>query len=346
MATISRHHVDASLLGCLQRGIDTESLLTRAGIRANPSRSQRAGRVHTHQVGRLFRIIQQELNDEFMGFTQNPSKFGIFATLCDLASKCQNLGELLQQSANFYNLLGNDVAMKLKTDGENAEFSITLSHPELDQQHFIAEFLMVIWHRFPSWYLGEAIRLKETHFAHPAPAHESELKVMFPGKLCFKQTTNKLIFDSYYLRKPLRRNSKEMAAFLHNYPIEIMTIPGEDSSLEALAERSIVKTLAGKLNFLSAEQLADELGLGNLTLYRRLQYEGTSYQRIKDNIRREKAIELLIERDISVDQISDVLGYSEPRSFTRAFRKWMGVSPRQYRTLNQNAASIDGAYER
>ena len=75
MPTISRHHVDASLLGCLHRGIDAESLLTRAGINSNPSRSQPAGRVHTHQVGRLFRIIQQELNDEFMGFTQNPSKF-------------------------------------------------------------------------------------------------------------------------------------------------------------------------------------------------------------------------------------------------------------------------------
>ena len=346
MPTISRHHVDASLLGCLHRGIDAESLLTRAGINSNPSRSQPAGRVHTHQVGRLFRIIQQELNDEFMGFTQNPSKFGIFATLCDLVSKCQNLGELLQQSANFYNLLGNDVAMKLETDADNAEFSITLSRPELDEQHFIAEFLMVIWHRFPSWYLGEAIRLKETHFSHPAPAHDSELKVMFPGRLCFKQTTNKLVFDSNYLRKPLRRNSKEIAAFLHNYPIEIMTIPGEDSSLEALAERSIVKTRAGKLHFLSAEQLAEGLGLGNLTLYRRLQNEGTSYQRIKDNIRREKAIELLIERDISVDQVSDVLGYSEPRSFTRAFRKWMGVSPRQYRTLNQSSANIDRTYER
>jgi AraC-like DNA-binding protein len=346
MATISRHHVDASLGGCHSHGIDTESLLTRAGIHSKPNQTHRAGRVHTHQVGRLFRIIQQELNDEFMGFTRHPCKFGIFATLCDLVGKCQNLGELLQQSANFYNLLGDDVTMKLEAGADTAEFSISLSRPDLDRQHFIAEFLMVIWHRFPSWYLGEAIRLKETHFAHPTPAHDNELKIMFPGRLCFNQGSNRLIFDSHYLRKPLRRNSKEIAAFLHNYPIEIMTIPGEDSSLEAQAERSIVKARAGKLYFLNAEQLADELGLGNLTLYRRLQNEGTSYQRIKDNIRREKAIELLIERDISVDQVSDILGYSEPRSFTRAFRKWMGVSPRQYRTLNQSSLNIDKAHER
>ena len=302
--------------------------------------------MHTHQVGRLFRLIQQELNDEFMGFTGRPCKYGIFATLCDLVANAQNLGDLLNQSTSFYNLLGDEVAMQLTVVEETAELSITLNHPALDHEHFLSEFLMVIWHRFPSWYIGEAIRLKETHFAHPAPRHEDELKIMFPGRIRFNQGSNRLLFDSNYLRKPLRRNSKEIATFLHTYPIEIMTIPGEDSSLEAQVERGIVREKGGKLEFLSAEELAAQLQLGVLTLYRHLQNEGTSYQRIKDNIRREKAIELLMETDSSVDRVSEVLGYAESRSFTRAFRKWMGVSPRQYRTLNQGAGALDEGNER
>jgi AraC-like DNA-binding protein len=69
-------------------------------------------------------------------------------------------------------------------------------------------------------------------------------------------------------------------------------------------------------------------------LYRKLQLEGTSYQKIKDNIRRERSIELLVQHDLSVDNISEIIGFSEARSFTRAFRTWTGLSPRQYRTLH------------
>lgn len=334
MATISLHHVDASLDGCRRQGLDDRALLSRAGI--NPAAiEQSSGRVHTDQVARLFRLIQQELNDEFMGFTRAPCKFGAFIIACELTSHCQTLGDLLSRIIKLYSLLSDDIAMSLEQNSHTAELSIQLLEPEFDIQHFIAEFLLVIWHRFPSWYIGEAIRLKETHFSQAPPAHRDELKIMFPGTLQFSQPCNRLVFDAGYLQKPLVRNSKELEVFLQHHPTDIMTIPGEDSSFEAQIERTITATDHGKLLFLKADELAGQLGISTLQLYRQLQKEGTSYQRIKDNIRREKAIELLSTQRLSVDQISEFVGFSEPRSFTRAFRQWTGLSPRQYRTLHR-----------
>ncbi|MCB1667612.1 MAG: AraC family transcriptional regulator [Pseudomonadales bacterium] len=336
MATISLHHVNASLEGCRQHGINDLALLARAGI--NPTAiTQNTGRIHTDQVGRLFRLIQQELNDEFMGFTRSRCKFGVFSTLCDLLSHCQVLGEVLRKAIDLYNLLTDDLTISLEISGNSAELSLVLTEPTLDHQHFLAEFLLVIWHRFPSWYIGEAIRLRETHFSHPPPAHRNELRIMFPGPLHFNQSSNRLVFDVGYLQKPLLRTAKEREVFLANYPVDIMTIPGADGSLEAQVERAIVASNTRRLEFLKAEQLADKMGIGKLSLYRGLQKEGTGFQRIKDNIRREVAIELLTQHDRSIDQISEIVGFSEPRSFTRAFRQWTGLSPRQYRTSHLNS---------
>jgi len=195
---------------------------------------------------------------------------------------------------------------------------------------------MVIWHRFPSWYIGESIRLRETHFIHSAPAHRDELKIMFPGSLSFNQPSNSLFFDAQYLDKPLIRSTKELDSFLANHPTDIMTIPGEDSSLEAQIERLIVASSHNQLIFPKTEELAEQMNTSALTLYRRLQQEGTSYQKIKDNIRREVAINKLVKEKLSVDQVSEIVGFVEPRSFTRAFKHWTGLTPRSYCKYHNN----------
>ncbi|WP_461519358.1 AraC family transcriptional regulator [Porticoccus sp.] len=304
-------------------------LLARAGI--NPAIVEDSNdRVHTDQVARLFRLVQQELNDEFMGFTSQPCKYGVFATVCDLVKHSKTLGELLEKVVGFYNLITDAVRMELVYLDNSARLSFALQKPELDVGHFMTEFLMVTWHRFPSWYIGEAIRLRETHFVHPAPEHRKELRIMFPGNLLFSQQANSLFFDSQYLDKPLVRTNRELEAFLANSPSDIMTIPGEDNSLEAQIERTFLRVSSQRLNFPKAEELAEQMSISPLTLYRHLQQEGTSYQKIKDNIRREIAIDKLVNENLSVDEVSEIVGFEEPRSFTRAFKQWTGLSPRNY----------------
>jgi len=334
MATISGHHVITSLNGYRRQGGNHRALLARAGINPTALESMK-NRIHTDQVGRLFRLIQQEMSDEFMGFTENPCKYGAFATCCTLTERCRTLGELLENAIDLYNLLTNDISLHLDVVGKQAEFGFVLANPALDSQHFIAEFLLVIWHRFPSWYIGEAIRLYATHFMNPAPDHRDELAIMYPGELRFNQHSYRLLFDRSFLDKRLIRKPAELQQFLHNYPQDIMTIPGADGSLEAQVERRLANHCTDHLIFPAAQQIAGELGMGKITLYRNLQREGTSYQRIKDNIRRERSIELLSEDDLTIDKISEIIGFSEARSFTRAFRTWTGLSPRQYRKLRQ-----------
>lgn len=329
MATICNHHVRSCMHGLRTRSLPQQQALERAGI--NPAvMDSTSQRVHTDQVARLFKTVQETLNDEFMGFTQGGCKVGLFATMAELVSHCTTLGDLLDKAVNFYNLVSDDIPMELSRREDKAVLSFTMDQPHLDPEHFMAEFWLVIWHRFPSWYIGEAIRLQETQFTFKPPAHRSELHIMFPGQLQFNRSANCLIFDAQYLDKPLVRSDQELQTYVQNAPADVMTIPGSDRTLEAQIERMIGQRHPNKLIFAPIHQLATELGISSQTLHRRLKENATSYQKIKDNLRREVAINKLVNENLSVEKVSDIVGFSEPRSFTRAFKHWTGLTPTQY----------------
>jgi AraC-like DNA-binding protein len=80
------------------------------------------------------------------------------------------------------------------------------------------------------------------------------------------------------------------------------------------------------------ETIADSVGLQRWTLQRRLAHYGSSFSAVTDQVRRELAERLLRQRYVPVLEISNLLGYSELSAFSRAFRRWFGISPRQYRS--------------
>lgn len=334
MATICHHHVITSTAGLRARGVEANPLYARAAIHPRLLDDQNK-RVHTDQVARLFKSVMETLDDEFMGFTAHPMRVGIFATMAELVSRCRTMGELLNKAADFYNLVGSDVSMSLEQSDVYARFNIHFAKPALDGEHFLREFLLVIWHRFPSWFVGSAIPLIETHFTFAKPAHLSELKVMFPARLYFNQPTNCLVFDAAELQRPLIRTAYELDNFLQNAPADFMTIPGSEGNLERQLMRYLVDPRGGGVRPISLQQAAKFLGISQQTLHRKLLAEGTSFQTIKDSLRREKAISLLLEGAHSVEEISALLGFGEARSFTRAFKVWTGVSPREYRKTHQ-----------
>jgi hypothetical protein len=126
--------------GLRQNNLPQQQALERAGINPavmrNPSQ-----RVHTDQVARLFKTVQETLNDEFMGFTQTNCKVGLFATMAELVSHCSTLGELLAKAVNFYNLVSNDIPMQLSHSDGNAVLSFTMNQPQLDPEHFMGRVL-------------------------------------------------------------------------------------------------------------------------------------------------------------------------------------------------------------
>jgi len=91
--------------------------------------------------------------------------------------------------------------------------------------------------------------------------------------------------------------------------------------------------------FPTASEAAAHLRVSERTLHRRLEANATSFGKLLDQIRHERARELLVKSTLSIEQIAEMLGFSEAPSFTRAFKRWEGLPPLQYRRGN-NISSI------
>lgn len=329
MATISSHHARAALGGLQRKGYSAESALIQAGI--NPkSIALPNARINEEQMTQLVQIIRKTLSDEFMGFTPSPCKVGAFAFMVRSVRTTETLREALNMGMAFYNLMTDDITTVLTETHENAEISIEFKAPGLDPDNFYLDFWLIIWHRLASWIIGTRIPLKNTQLTHEQPSHGAELTIMFPGELQLGQTENKLTFARELLNAPLVRNQTEVEDFVIHSPAQLLTIPGDDKTLSHKISNQLSKPVDNRLQFPPIEILANQLAVSPQTLHRRLKREGTSYQRIKDNIRRDLALSKLIHEHLPIHQVAEIVGFSEPRSFTRAFKQWTGLSPREY----------------
>jgi AraC-like DNA-binding protein len=82
-------------------------------------------------------------------------------------------------------------------------------------------------------------------------------------------------------------------------------------------------------------EIAKQLRLSTRTLKRRLAEQHTTFSTIRDDLRRQRALLLVDNRALSIGEIASKLGYTELPNFTRAFRKWTGVTPIAYRARSR-----------
>lgn len=326
MAKVDMHYFREVLNCAMRKGFDGEEILLTLGITITPNQQ----RVDDEQMTQLVQYVWANLNDEFLGCTNQPCKLGMFPFMARHVLHYQSLEKMLEQGISFYNLVTDDIQMKLTRNGNIAELEFIFSHPERDPNHFFLEFWLIIWHRFSSWLIDIKIPLSQVCFTHAKPIHHQEIKLLFSCRHNFNRPLIKLCFSAKYLDLPCARTRKELTRFLHESPADLITIPGSEHSFKAKVIAILIHNENDIIYCPSFETIALNLNMSAQTLRRRLKVEGTSYPVIKDEIRRDLAIDYLLNSNRSITDISNALGFSEPRSFTRAFKQWTGVSPSKY----------------
>ncbi len=341
MATIGRHYILSALGGAKAKGLDTKALLRQARIPEHHLRNPHA-RFHVDLVARLYAGIAVALNDEFMGFTERPLKVGTFALMAEWVSSSATLEELLRRGVRFYNQITDEVQLTLEINDDRVYFTTELRRPELDFEHFYIEYWHVVWHRFASWFIGKPIKLLGA-FINYTPLDPDEFDLLFRCPIYRRSQVNRLVFHRQYLSEPLIKSARELKVFLRRAPVDLLTIPGEDTSLSARIVQLLEPKSFGpglRLNLPDSRGMAARLDMSEQTMRRRLAVEGMSYQQIKDNLRQDVAHRLLRSTSLSVTRISEQLGFSQARAFTRAFKQWTGRTPRDFRESKSRADRI------
>lgn len=329
MATISFHHARAALRGAERKGYKMINLLQAAGINPQLVQNPRA-RINENQMTNLVQSLWKLLGDEFMGFTERPCKQGVFAFMLHTIRNSDSLRDALITGMKFYNLITDDIQTTLIEKKNQAIIQVDFTRPDLDPDGFYLEFWLIIWHRMASWLCGTQITLLCMNRSTPAPRHALELSYMFPAPHNFECEHDDIRFSVEYLKLPLVRSKSDINEFLIKSPYDLLTIPGQDHSLRNAIINIVKNHDRNAITFPPLSEVTNTLRLSQRTMHRKLEREGTSYQKIKDEIRRDTALTLLIKQKLPVQKVSEIIGFSEARSFTRAFKRWTGLSPREF----------------
>ena len=326
--TIANHFVDAAIQGAKRQGLPVSFILKGTGIQPELLNQPKA-RVNPEQFISLIQRIWHILEDELMGFGPVKSKPGTFATMCQYAIHSPNIEVMLKRSAKFYQLFELAPVLSLETDGDIAQLIIEHSNLPNDHQYFMQESLLVIWHRTASWMANQRINLLKISFNYPEPTHSGEYKSIFHCPMEFNAEKTAIIFPAEALQYPVAQNERTLKQFLKTSPADLLARPVRDESYSGKIRQIIGHDIHGEMP--SFEAIAEALHMTPQTLRRRLKAEHTSFQELKDNIRRDIAIYLLGKPELSVNDIALKVGFTEPSTFHRAFKKWTGVTPMSYR---------------
>lgn len=324
--TIASHFARAALGGARRRGYDYSGLLQQLGISAELLDEPRA-RIAPEQFTGLLQGLWQALDDEYLGFAHGPSKHGTFAMMCHALIHCRTLEKALDRGLLFYSLFPGTPRLTLTREGEMVRLSLDDSQL-WDPDHFFSECQLVVWHRLGSWLIGQRIRLEQACFSYPKPGHSAEYDLMFPCPLVFSAGQSSLLFHSRYLHMPLLQDERTLKHFLERSPADLLSRPDDGDSLSSQLRRLLSRDSA---RWPDLEAVAAYLHISPQTLRRHLREEGSSFQELKDQLRRDIAIYHLSRADLSLQQIAEQLGFSEPSAFHRAFKKWTGLTPGAYR---------------
>lgn len=302
------------------------SLLHRSGLQSGPMNPQQ--RVTLEEIARLYQLAAPETGDEMMGLWSRPIRPRALQHLVTVQREASSLVSALYRFSTFWNLLLDDFRLELMHRSDEVELVLIPYSIETQPQRFGHMLILKLAHGLLSWLAGAETDVKTVRFAFARPDFAADYAVVFPCPVEFDAPHTSILFDPNQFKRPIARSPAEASVFLQRAPIDWI-FTSSRSHTHSLRVRAHLYGAAWQTCQLP--EVAAALGMTPRTLNRRLKEEGTSFQEIKDALRRDIAIRAIQQGLASIEQISFDTGFSAPANFHRAFRKWTGRTPGSYR---------------
>ncbi len=167
----------------------------------------------------------------------------------------------------------------------------------------------------------------EAHFTHDDPGYADEYDRIFQCPVVFSSRRNALRLHPDTPSWPVQLEPGYVFGILTRHADRLLEKIERTRTVRARVEGLLMPNL--HRGDFTADGIARELGFSRQTLYRKLRDEGTSFGAVVDELRRNLAMEYLTSKKASVNETAYLLGYADPASFSRAFKRWTGESPRE-----------------
>jgi AraC-like DNA-binding protein len=170
---------------------------------------------------------------------------------------------------------------------------------------------------------------RRIHFFYPRPENFREYERIFQCPIRYDQPYTALYLDKKHVSEPVITSDYTLLQMLVQYAEKKLSSLQEESGFAQIVRQSIINMV--KPQFPTIEQVAANLNLSVRSLQRRLSEEDLTFSTVLEELKRQFALDYLQNERLSIKEIAYLLDYADASSFIRSFRRWMGVSPEQYR---------------
>lgn len=293
-------------------------------------------RVSGAAVERLWAFTVRETNDPLVGLHMaegyNPGTLDILGYV---VLSCSTVGEVLDRFSRYVRVLNDGMRVDVVRDGTSAYCRCTFV--DATDNYLLRrprEAIDSLWGgvaRELGRLAMKPLTASAVWFAQPwPPASElAEYERVFHAPVQFGASENRFVIASSHLDEPIRSANPALLRVFEKHADDVLARMESHGKPSRRVMEIVAARMKGTVPTLT--EVARELAMSDRNLQRALQSEGTSFQKVLDEIRRDLAISHLANPDTSAGQVGFLLGFSEPSAFHRAFRRWTGKAPHAFR---------------
>jgi AraC-like DNA-binding protein len=312
-------------------GKDVAAVLAEVGARPEQVNDD-AIRLEVPKQIRILELASEELQDGLLGFhLARNFDFREIGLVYYVIASSERLADALLNGQRYCTIMNEGVRLNVKLD----------DYVNVDRQsdrHQI-EFWLVTLVRICRQVTDTRLAPRHLRIRHRRDETPAEMRSFFGCDVEFGAASDEIIFPAPVASLPIVGSDNYLNDLLLRYAEEALADrPQERASLRSAVERVLPQLLPHAKA--SASNVAQKLAFSTRTLSRKLHDEGVAFAEILEETRAALARRYLAERDLPVSEIAWLLGYSEVSSFTHAFKRWTGMTPRQFRLSSNERSDV------
>ena len=319
----SRALVDA----CAKLGVDTDTLLKTAGLERGLLQDPDA-RIPVAKVAELWQHAYALARDPHLALhAAEALPFGAYKVIDYMAASAATVGVAFHKVSEYFPLINTAVRLPIHEGRDEVTFGLESvpGSPAISLPY--AEYVFAACYLRVRDAVGEFEPLR-VEFTPGPPADSREHERIFRAPARFGCERNRLVFSQQVWRQRSTHPNLDLCGVLEEHAKRLLAelpadgLVGEIQKLTSEQLRGGTPTL---------EHVAKLASMSGRTLQRRLREEGTSFAELLDALRRGMAQTYLADAQIAISEVSYLLGFSEQSAFNRAFKRWTGATPLEFR---------------
>jgi AraC-like DNA-binding protein len=332
------HEVGASVLSvssralldaCARFGLDTGQILRAATL--DPATLQDPdARIPVEQADAVWRKAYELANDPNLALHAiEVLPFGAYRVIDFLASSAPTIGAALAKVSDYFPLIHDLVRLPYAVGDRQVTFAVEAPSRPATVTRPYAEYTLAAVFLRTRMATNQPYPLERVTFSHPRPADISEHERIFECPVVFGAETCQLVIARDVWDTPRTGGDPTLFSILDAHARMLLDQRPSPDDIVGRVREAIGAELRG--GHPSLESIARHLAMSPRTLQRRLRDHGVVFNDVLDSMRFRAAKSYLAQGDVAGTEVAYLLGFAEQSSFNRAFRRWSGHTPTEYR---------------